>query len=296
MHALRAAVAAALVAASASLHLPATAPAPITELLYWKRLPLLKFPSHDALLPGEERQVHLYEPALVRLFERTLGPHGIVGQHLEHSSVTPLLRVTEASPHEERGWWMRLCCIGRVEASDVERSAHGYDTASICPYRDEADRVSDDEFCGLTGLGCADDEVCELYDACYELERRSAALEVACAVPPDARYEWGHESYSPAFEERISALVARRRDALLQRGMDEPPAPGLEVLRGVWGAADAELQLLSFAACSSLDTEARTQALLRRSTRERLELAADGLRERRKKLLARVAMEESFCE
>ena len=78
-------------------------------------------------------------------------------------------------------------------------------------------------------------------------------------MPADAQYEWGHESYSPAFEERISALVARRRDALLQRGMDEPPAPGLEVLRGVWGAADAELQLLSFAACSSLDTEARTQ-------------------------------------
>ena len=173
---------------------------------------------------------------------------------------------------------MRLCCIGRVEASDVERSAHGYDTASICPYRDEADTVLDDEVCGVTGLGCADDEVCELFDACYELERRSAALEVACAVPADARYEWGHESYSPALEERISALVARRRDALLQRGTAEPPAPGLEVLRGVWGAADAELQLLSFAACSSLDTEARTQALLRRSTRERLELAADGLR------------------
>ena len=291
---MRAAVAAAIVAASASLHLPATAPA-INELLYWKRLPLLKFPSYDALLPGEERQVHLYEPALVRLFERELGPDGVVGQQLD-STVTPLLKVAEFSPHEERGWWMRLCCIGRVEASDVERSVHGYDTASICPYRDEADRVNDDEVCSLTGLGCADAEVCELYDECFELERRSAALEVACAVPADARYEWGHESYSPAFEERISALVARRRDALLQRGMDEPPAPGLEVLRGVWGAADAELQLLSFAACSSLDTEARTQALLRRSTRERLKLAADGLRERRKKLLARVAMEESFCE
>ena len=102
--------------------------------------------------------------------------------------------------------------------------------------------MNDDEVCSLTGLGCADAEVCELYDECFELERRSAALEVACAVPADARYEWGHESYSPAFEERISALVARRRDALLQRGMDEPPAPGLEVLRGVWGAADAELQ------------------------------------------------------
>ena len=114
-------------------------------------------------------------------------------------------------------------------------------------------------------------------------------------MPPDARYEWGHESYSPAFEERIRA---RRppplRAAPARHG--RAAGAGLEVLRGVWGAADAELQLLSFAACSSLDTEARTQALLRRSTRERLELAAEGLRERRTKLLARVAMEESFCE
>ena len=83
-------------------------------------------------------------PALVRLFERELGPDGVVGQQLD-SAVTPLLKVAEFSPHEERGWWMRLCCIGRVEASDVERSAHGYDTASICPYRDEEDRVNDDE-------------------------------------------------------------------------------------------------------------------------------------------------------
>ena len=216
----------------------------------WRRtqigsLPLLPFAWSDAMLPGETMQVHLFEPALVRLYERAVGDGGLLGQCLcdddddnddddddDALVVVPVLQVAEACMHESQGYLLHLKCIGRLEAVAQCRRSSGYDIATGVPLCD-ADIRSVVPPQSLTN-------VCELHDSCVELRLKLNDLEYA-GVPPvtkpvaGLRYEWGHESYKPIFEAPIARLMAQWLEALCERGMDQPPASNLDHLLAMWG-------------------------------------------------------------
>ena len=69
------------------------------------------------MLPGEQKQCHLYEPNLTELFRyATEHNDGQIVQLLDGaSSCAPLLEVADSHPVEEGGIWCHLKCVGRVQ-------------------------------------------------------------------------------------------------------------------------------------------------------------------------------------
>lgn len=218
-----------------------------------RSVPVLPFPWSDAMLPGEYKQVHLYEDGLVALAEQRLAEGSFVGQRLcgwrgdgDRSKVPmPLLQVVERRPHTEEGHTLVLKSVGRVR-----ETAALDDDAAVAAWADRPRRESE----GAWREAVCDPRASHLHDECVRQQRRLDALESRGVPPvpapaPDLRYEWGHESYLPVFEAPVTAhpcpalemlkrpcdaprltleapidaLLDQRRDALLRRGMDEAP-------------------------------------------------------------------------
>lgn len=269
------------------------------------------------MLPGEYKQVHLYEDGLVALAEQRLAEGSFVGQRLcgwrgdgDRTKVPmPLLQVVERRPHTEEGHTLVLKSVGRVrETAALE------DDAAVAAWADRRGRESE----GAWREAVCDPRASHLHDECVRQQRRLDALESRGVPPvpapaPDLRYEWGHESYLPVFEAPIDALLDQRRDALLRRGMDEAPLssldelyPGLhdlwaaaretDVLLSAGAACGAEAQLLSFTLSSSLPRRLRMRALLCRDTVARIRLAERALEAQLGRLAARAAIEEAIGE
>ncbi len=110
--------------------------------------------------------------------------------------------------------------------------------------------------------------------------------------------EWGHEVRQRGAERRASLdeLIASRRSTLTSQGLDAPPMSTLtEGLAAVWRVrdeAEAERQLLSFAASATLEPADRVRALMMSSTTERLTLALCALRAEQRRLAALVAIND----
>ena len=88
-----------------------------------------------------------------------------------------------------------------------------------------------------------------------------------------------------------------RRETLCFRGMDAPPASGLdERVQRLWGTPDeatAETQLLSFSAAACLPARERAMALGELDTLERIEAATAAFGERQRRLAAQVALADA---
>ena len=326
-------------------------------------LGLLPFPLEEGLLPGETKQVHLFEARFIQLFAEATEKHdGCVGAMLfspngNVASVTTLLEIEEYKK-QEFGVWAKLKCVGRVRLTEVKQTDFEYVMATCEPFFDEEEStsaipsLSDQaaaQAASLTGDKAAggaevevdegakaammqaaakaaaaagvseeevlsaaqallfrlEDQVAEVHASVVEMQRQlSSGGGDGAAAEDDAeeRVEWGHELRDQGADvgRTLDELVRDRREVLLSRGLDALPLDTLlEPLADVWNVgaeAQAERQLLSFAAAAALSPSERVQALSMRSTSERLTLAVCALRERQRQLAAKLALRKALPE
>ena len=107
---------------------------------HWK-LGLLPFPISDCLLPGETKQVHLYEARFIQLFaDAASSHHDCLGAMYftpsgNVAAVSTLLEVEEFKK-EEFGVWAQLKCVGRVKLLEVSETDYQYVSATVEPFFD----------------------------------------------------------------------------------------------------------------------------------------------------------------
>ena len=110
-------------------------------------LGLLPFPLEEGLLPGETKQVHLFEARFIQLFAEATEKHdGCVGAMLfspngNVASVTTLLEIEEYKK-QEFGVWAKLKCVGRVRLTEVKQTDFEYVMATCEPFFDEEESTS----------------------------------------------------------------------------------------------------------------------------------------------------------
>ena len=261
------------------------------------------------MLPGEQKQCHLYEPNLTELFQyATEHNDGQIVQLLDGaSSCAPLLEVADSHPVEEGGIWCQLKCVGRVQICRNRQQAWA-------PPPFERVRIEGRWCDGIRGTDAdyADEAILRrvqsLHAACVALTAQidEASDVPAPSIPADVRYMWGHESDLPVFEASLDRSLRDRRDVLTARGMDAAPATSMRSLHGLWGVdagedeADARerrmrAQLVSFAACADLKRTLRARAAVCRDTHARLRLAEAGLRRQHARLQASLALEQAIA-
>jgi len=110
-------------------------------------LGLLPFPIEEALLPGETKQVHLYEARFIQLFADAAAKHGsCIGMLLFAGdgacAVTSLLEV-EKHQAEEYGVWAQLKCVGRVRVQDIRQTDFDYVKANVTLYHDDKEETDE---------------------------------------------------------------------------------------------------------------------------------------------------------
>ena len=176
-------------------------------------------------------------------------------------------------------------------------------------------------------LAGAEDQVREVHDVVLELQRRKDGLGRGAAPAGEegeegeakyseqpgegrlydgapkneaGRVEWGHEvrSGEAEMDTSLDELISARRELLLSQGMDLPPCAGLlEALEDVWcvsSEAQAERQLVSFAAAAVLSPNERAQTLGMDDTSERLTHVLCALRTQQRRLAAELALSEAL--
>lgn len=276
----------------------------------------LPFPVADVMLPGEQKQCHLYEDELIDVLDSALqNDEGLLVQTLEGSKLglrrcAPLVQVAETRTVEEGGVWCMLKCIGRVEIGcEDAASADELERVTVAgPWFDNPTSRGpwfDNPTFRPRALAHAELEgtVVELHTQCVALMRELDEAQDVVPVPKaaaDSRYKWGHQSYLPQFEDSLKANVKSCRDTLLERGMDCAPASSLHSLHTLWGLSDdddderASEQLLTFTACADLKRTLRARAVRTRSSHARLRLAHAALRHKREALRASLALEQAM--
>ena len=94
-------------------------------------LGFLPFPLEEALLPGETKQVHLYEARFIQLFSECAAKHNnclgtmYFTPNNGVSAITSLLEVEEFEK-EEYGVWARLKCVGRLKIQELRQTEFEY--------------------------------------------------------------------------------------------------------------------------------------------------------------------------
>jgi len=271
-------------------------PAPRMDAYNWLEaaeyeVNLLPFGLQEGLLPGETKQVHLFEARFLELFaEAEAKHHGCVSMLLITSSgnvaaITSLLEIEE-SRRQEIGVWARLRCVGRVRLLEVEQTDYGFARGKVCLVTDSTSEPVDDALL---------DECAEAHASCRTLEMKIKRSNTNAGSAADERVEWGHEvAGEVGFQEDLPTLRDQRREMLCFRGLDEAPATCLdERIQRLWGAeseADAEAQLLSFSAAGCLDARDKSMALRETDTVERLQAAIASFKETQRRLAAEVAL------
>ena len=128
----------------------------------WK-LGLLPFPVSDCLLPGETKQVHLYEARFIQLFADSAAKnYDCLGALLftpggNVAAVTTLLEVEEFKK-EEYGVWARLKCVGRVKLLEVSETEYQYVSATVEPFFDSEAAAPPEPMITPTGLTASKDQ------------------------------------------------------------------------------------------------------------------------------------------
>ena len=260
-----------------------------------RQLGLLPFPIEEALLPGETKQVHLYEARFIQLFADAASKHdSCIGMLLFTNQgavgTTSLLEVDEYRK-EEFGVWARLKCVGRVQLLDLDQTDYGYVVGTVSHVAERRARRTD-----RAEVASVLSTLCELHESVCELERKLKGSR-ADDRPVDERVEWGHEERYTASDEGVALadLIASRRAVLVSRGPDAlPHATLVDSCKEVWGVSDdeaAEATLQSFAACATLSATVRAKALAMTSVQERCALVIEALEGKRRRLAALAALQ-----
>ena len=281
-----------------------------------RRMPLsvpitLPFESQDVMVPGETREIRVYDHGLADLldfadqnFGGLLAQQVLVescenreeGVPLLCHSWLPLLHITEIrDPWQLSDWteddlivmWAEIRCVGRVIIQgDVAIISANDGCSQTCacvePYVDGS--LSDLQRDATEGLV---QEVERLRSACFENEKLLVNGQGGTAE--ETRWETEKERRLGEITRRAQAQppVELGRESLEQRaaaleavlqwqGLDAAPATTLEELYPLWNVCseqDSSLHLASYAACGWLRPSARTKALATRSTLKRLKLA-----------------------
>ena len=261
-----------------------------------RQLGLLPFGLEEALLPGETKQVHLFEARFIQLFaDAASKSDSCIGQLLFTTqgaiATTSLLEVEEFRK-EEYGVWARLKCVGRITLLDIEKTDFDYVRATVEHLVDDEEAPGD-----ASALAETHASVVALQ---RKLRRQGDDDELSIADSADAddeRVEWGHEVRDAEDEQctGLPVLVAARREVLLSRGPDAEPYSSLhDAVSAIWAVDDdeaAEATLTSFAACATLSVSARVKALAAASVAERCEIALEGLQEQQRRLAALSALQ-----
>ena len=314
-------------------------PEPLMDANAWlekdapRKLGFLPFPLEEALLPGETKQVHLYEARFVQLFDdcksngNCLGALYFTPQN-NIVAVTSLLEVEEFKAGADGvGVWANLKCVGRVQLQDVEKTEFDYIEAVVDLYKD-ADAPDEQMEKAVAEIRTVHTSVVEMEERLRSsggsreappdpLQRAEAEAtanaqgfslkdveEAARAkVEADEQVEWGHELRNPQGEELtlgIDQLIDRRRGVLCSRGPDTGPRDALiDGIQHVWDVRDdahADLQLFSFAASATLSPSTRAQAIGMSSTAERLNAALAALQEQQRRLSALLMLRSAGLE
>ena len=239
-------------------------------------LGLLPFEADDALLPGETMRVELSASRYLALLAALAYDGSTIGQLLltrprHAAAVAPLLKVLETRRGDGEGGGgsgahaicmsVRMACVGRVRLSGVGTDALGIATAVASPafdYDPDDAGVSAD-VCGAAAPVLA--ELADKHDERRELRGRLRRWRLDCAAAAAAAdggaraarllergraWEANDRAAAAAaaaagaapFDAPLDALGARRREALLHRGLDAPPAPSLGHLHALWGVND----------------------------------------------------------
>lgn len=268
---------------------------------------MLPFAAEEVMLPGERRQLLLTTAPEVGLLERAcnddLGCFGMLLKinEAEHEPLTPILQIMEIRNPDDPGGvkgavWTEVKCVGVARLDVVPThatSARFKDDVFLCA---EASCRTDTRPAGAQAM-------LQIKISAFKRALASAnAKETQCGQPRGQAADTDSvASYGPASCHKraplsmpLDAVVAARREALLQNGLDEAPSTSLRDLQSVWGMRcplEGEAQLISWAAFAWLGGQVRLEALRSRSWVERLELARDGLRERERELHTEIALE-----
>ena len=239
-------------------------------------LGLLPFEADDALLPGETMRVELSASRYLALLAALAYDGSTIGQLLltrprHAAAVAPLLKVLETRRGDGEGGGgsgahaicmsVRMACVGRVRLSGVGTDALGIATAVASPAfdydPDDADVSADVGGAAAPVLA----ELADKHDERRELRGRLRRWRLDCAAAAAAAdggaraarllergraWEANDRAAAAAaaaagaapFDAPLDALGARRREALLHRGLDAPPAPSLGHLHALWGVND----------------------------------------------------------
>ena len=105
------------------------------------KLGLLPFALEDALLPGETRDVWVFEERLVASLAAAAAGHGCIGaQHFtDYGDVVDASTVLEVEDFKAdyTGGWARLKCVARCRLHDISKSQEGYTLADVSLFTDK---------------------------------------------------------------------------------------------------------------------------------------------------------------
>mmetsp|Transcript_10621 Transcript_10621/g.27549 ORF Transcript_10621/g.27549 Transcript_10621/m.27549 type:complete len:353 (+) Transcript_10621:44-1102(+) len=272
------------------------------------------FPIDELLLPGERKEMHLYESRFISLFELAQQQGALAAQMLfiddgKTLALGALLAVEEWT-RRDVGVNVVVRAIGRVRLIDV----HGTD-----PYISALFALHQDE--PLTtdaqrrALRTQQTEIFALHDACRLARERliracdeegecltdipppSAAAEGASAADAELspRVTWGHELTSPdsGFATPLKEQVARATEVVL--GARARATEGGRAVQ--WAdetAEDVELALSAQLACACFPVNERVRALALEDVSQRFDDALELLKEQRRMLAAKTSLLNAF--
>jgi len=299
------------------VRVPSRATASCMDAIAWQtsggtELNMIPFSVKEALLPGDTKQVHLFEARFVRLFLDAIQRHNkSVGQLLitannDIAAYTSLL-VIEESKIEDIGVWARLRCVGRVRVKDVETTDYGYWRAKVGLVTDALSQPASEALI---------EECVKAHSRCRELNRKLERIRLGEDKSrikemlndlnvPEEKVLMGHErSKNVEFDKDLKKLCNTRRDQLRLHGLNATSvnatlvnttsAEGLgKPLQRLWGAStemEAEQQLLGFTAAAFLPPIARIQILQTTNATKRLEMIVEFLEEQEKRIAAELAL------
>ena len=254
------------------------------------RLPLIHFKLNELLLPGESRELHLESATELSALDAAPSLLGslITTPHNNALTASSLLEVREVRRAENGvGAAVDVVAIGRMAIGHVDQDRF-FEGSEITPIFDsQSARLSSDMALveEYRSLARQHEELMQRLPA--EEGREDSSLDSAADL---ARTELC------AYDLDSAADLARTE--LCAYDLDRAPATSLSRLYDLWDVsteAAAELQLLSFAAFSSLSATHRSMALGMSSSADRLGLAIRCLRKANQRAAAKLALIDAFA-
>lgn len=278
------------------------------------------FPLSECLMPGESKQLHLYEARFACLLEHALKRSGGLATQMAFAesgsalAVCSLVSIEKVVPRDV-GTNVVLRCVGRVRITEIVagepfilgRFAEHVDA----PHTSAAQRAY---------LSNQLAELCALHAECAAIGRSMVEKCAAAGIrPPFAATDdpaalaeegadeegvyggpvtWGHELTRPdsGFNRPLEAQLAEALAAVAAaRARAAAEAPLLALLgadgeEGSDAAQDARFSLASLLACACFPTQSRLEAICELDSAQRMDTALALLKERRAMLAAKLAL------